>query len=272
MKPAKPVSHKVLFFSFVFALIAVLIFCTKKSDATILPAASNPDTVRYQLVWSDEFNGTGIDTTAWTFETGNSGWGNNELEYYQRANAAVADGNLVITAKKELAGTAHYTSARMKTDGKKSFTYGRIEARMKLPVGQGLWPAFWTLGANISTVGWPTCGEIDIMERINTDSLLHGTAHWNNNGHVSSGGKVISSPASYHVYDVEWNADSIIWHVDGVQFWKAAIAGNINNTGAFHAPFFILLNLAVGGSWPGSTIDDSKFPARMYVDYVRVIN
>lgn len=270
MTHKKSIRYRAIFFLFISALLATLIFCSTKSSSTGLPVSASPDTLRYQLVWSDEFNGTSVDTTAWSFDTGNSGWGNNELENYQPGNATVANDNLVITAKKETAGTAQYTSARMKTENKKSFTYGRIEARIKLPVGQGLWPAFWTLGSNISTVGWPQCGEIDIMERINTDSLLYGTMHWNNNGHVSNGGKTTSSPSEYHVYDVEWNATSITWHIDGVQYFKTDIAGNVNNTGAFHAPFFIILNLAVGGNWPGSTVDDTKFPARMYVDYVRV--
>ncbi len=268
MKPATN------FRSRAFILLAILIattsfiFCTKKRNTS--SATTIADSLRYKLVWSDEFNGTSIDTSVWNFDTGNNGWGNNELENYQPSNASIANGNLVITAKKEVAGSANYTSSRMKTEGKKSFTYGRIEARIKMPAGQGLWPAFWMLGANISSVGWPQCGEIDIMEHINSDSLFYGTAHWNNNGHVSSGGKTIATTAGYHVYDVEWTASAITWHLDGVAYWKTDIAANANGTAGFHLPFFIILNLAVGGNWPGLSIDNTKFPASMYIDYVRV--
>ena len=224
----------------------------------------------YQLVWSDEFNGTSVNTSNWVFETGGGGWGNNELEYYQSSNATVSNGNLVITAKKQTVGSNQYTSARMKTQGKHQFTYGRIEARIKMPLGQGLWPAFWMLGANIGSVGWPKCGETDIMEHINTDNKIYGTIHWYVNGHVSYGGNTTTTPASYHVYGVIWDTNSIQWQVDGVTYVTANIANNINNTGAFHLPFFIILNMAVGGNWPGNTIDNSKLPASMYVDYVRV--
>lgn len=224
----------------------------------------------YQLVWSDEFNGTALDTTNWAYDLGGGGWGNNELEYYQKANATVSGGNLIITAKKQRVGSNAYTSARIKTQGKHAWTYGRIEARIKLPVVQGLWPAFWMLGSNITTVNWPQCGETDIMEHINTDSLIYGTIHWYNNGNASYGSNTASSPSGWHVYDVTWDTAAITWHIDGVQFCQANIANNINNTGAFHNPFFVILNLAVGGNWPGNTIDNTKLPASMYVDYVRV--
>jgi len=227
-------------------------------------------TLTYQLVWSDEFNGTSVDPTNWTYDTGGGGWGNNELEYYQAANATVSNGNLVITVKKQRVGANAYTSARLKTQGLRQFTYGKIEARIKLPVVKGLWPAFWMLGSNINTVGWPQCGETDIMEHINTDSLIYGTAHWYNNGNASSGGNTTTSPSGYHIYDVEWTPTLLTWHIDGVQYYTLDISNGVNNTGAFQNPFFIILNLAVGGNWPGRTIDTSKLPASMYVDYVRV--
>ena len=222
------------------------------------------------LVWSDEFDGTTVNTSNWSFETGGGGWGNNEKEYYQAANATVANGELVITAKKQRVKANNYTSARLKTQGKHEFTYGRMEARIKLPLVQGLWPAFWMLGANINTVSWPACGETDIMEHINTDNIIYGTIHWDNNGHVSYGGNTTTTPADYHIYAVEWDSAAIRWYLDGVKFVEANILNNINGTDEFHKPFFILLNLAVGGNWPGQTIDDSKLPASMYVDYVRV--
>ena len=277
MKTTQTISFRGLILCSLIAGFISLNSCNKTNKADPSPksitgtkATLATNTLTYQLVWSDEFNGTSVDPTNWVFETGGGGWGNNELEYYQAANATVSNGNLVITAKKQRVGANAYTSARMKTQGLRQFTYGRIEARIKLPVVKGLWPAFWMLGSNIPTVGWPQCGETDIMEHINIDSLIYGTIHWYNNGNASSGGNVASSPSVYHVYDVEWTPTAITWHIDGVQYYTADISNGINNTGAFQNPFFIILNLAVGGNWPGKTIDTSKLPASMYVDYVRV--
>ena len=224
------------------------------------------------LAWSDEFNGSAIDPSSWTFDTGGSGWGNNELENYtaRADNAIVANGSLLIMAKKETLGSNAYTSARMKTQGLRTFMYGRVEARMKLPQGQGLWPAFWMLGQNITTVGWPACGEIDIMEHIDSVPLCYGTMHWDNNGHVQYGSTTACDVSQYHVYAVEWDASGISWYVDTVRYCTGNIANNINNTGAFHAPFFILLNFAVGGTWPGNPDGTTVFPDTMFVDYVRV--
>jgi beta-glucanase (GH16 family) len=224
----------------------------------------------WQLVWSDEFNGSiGPD---WVFETGGGGWGNNELEYYRRENATVENGNLVITAKREDFGGYHYTSARMKTQGTKSWTYGRMEARIKLPVKQGTWPGWWMLGSNISSVGWPASGELDIMEQINTGNTVYGTAHWQaaNGSQADYGNSLVTTPSDYHVYAIEWDADYIKWFVDGTQYHIMQITGGTGNTQAFAKDFFLLLNMAVGGNWPGFTIDDGSLPAKMYVDYVRV--
>jgi len=239
-------------------------------DAT---ASRNPLGTRgWTLVWSDEFDGSSIDPSSWTFDTGGGGWGNSELENYTSRpdNAAVANGTLLIIAKKENLGSNAYTSARLKTQGLRTFTYGRVEARMKLPAGQGLWPAFWMLGQNITTVSWPQCGEIDIMEHIDNVPLCYGTMHWNNNGHVQYGSNTPCDVSQYHVYAIEWDAGSISWFVDTVRYCTGNIANNVNSTGAFHAPFFILLNLAVGGSWPGNPVDATPFPDTMFVDYVRV--
>lgn len=224
----------------------------------------------YSLVWSDDFNGTAVDTSKWVFETGGGGWGNNELEYYQSKNATVSNGNLVITAKKESVGGEPYTSTRMTTQDKFSQTYGRIEARMKLPLGQGMWPAFWMLGANINTVSWPQCGELDIMEHINSTNTIYGTMHWNVNGHVQYGSTIESTPADYHVYAIEWDANEIRWYVDNLLFQTGNIKNNINTTGAFHLPFFIIFNFALGGNFPNTAVDESLLPASMYVDYVKV--
>lgn len=229
----------------------------------------------WNLVWSDEFNGTSLNTSNWVAETGtgSGGWGNNELQYYtnRSQNLQVTGGNLVITALKENYGGMQYTSARIKTQGLKSFTYGKIEARIKLPSGQGLWPAFWMLGDNISSVGWPRSGEIDIMERINYESNVHGTVHWDANGYASFGRASGALDFSqYHVYSIEWDANYIRWFVDGVQFNEILIQNGTGNTEEFQKPFFILLNMAVGGNWPGSPNGSTPFPSQMLVDYVRV--
>jgi len=198
--------------------------------------------------------------------------GNNELEYYtpRTVNAVIDSGNLLIIARKERYSGSDYTSARLKTQGLRSFTYGRVEARIKLPVGQGLWPAFWMLGTSISQVSWPRCGEIDIMEHVSNVPLVYGTMHWDNNGHSQYGGNVACDVKEYHVYSVEWTADAITWFVDGAQYCVGDIANNINSTNEFHAPFFIILNLAVGGGWPGIPDSTTPFPDTMFVDYVRV--
>jgi beta-glucanase (GH16 family) len=226
----------------------------------------------WQLVWQDEFHGSiGPD---WVFETGNgaSGWGNNELQYYRRENATVENDALVITAKREDFGGFRYTSARLKTQGKKSFKYGRIEARIALPAKRGTWPAFWMLGSNISTVGWPASGEIDVMEQINAGSEVFGTVHWqaDNGSYASYGGRTTTNVTGYHVYAVEWDPKFIRWFVDGQQYHVIDITNNSGGTDEFHKDFFLLLNMAIGGNWPGFNVDESALPARMYVDYVRV--
>lgn len=226
----------------------------------------------WQLVWADEFtNGIGPD---WVFETGtgSGGWGNNELQYYRSQNASVSNGQLVITARRENFGGMQYTSARMKTQGRKSWRYGRVEARISMPSFQGVWPAFWMLGDNITSVGWPACGEIDVMEHVNTGGTVHGTIHWqdNNGNYANYGGNTSTSITSFHTYAIEWDANAIRWYVDGAQYHVANIAGGINGTSEFHNNFFIILNMAIGGNWPGFTIDNNAFPATMLVDYVRV--
>jgi beta-glucanase (GH16 family) len=176
----------------------------------------------------------------------------------------------MIMAKKESYGGNSYTSARLKSQNLRAFTYGKIEARLRLPAGQGLWPAFWMLGSSIAQAGWPKCGEIDIMEHINATPLVYGTMHWDNNGHVQYGGSTSADVTQFHTYSVTWTADAITWYVDGNQYWQGNIAGNINSTDEFHAPFFIILNLAVGGAWPGNPDNTTQFPDTMFVDYVRV--
>jgi len=230
------------------------------------------------LVWADEFDGPNINTSYWGYDLGCSGWGNNEWENYTNSsnNAFIENGNLVIQAINTGGGNCGYTSARLKTQGKVHFTYGRIEARIKMPYGQGIWPAFWMLGENISTVGWPACGEIDIMEMVGggagRDNVCVGTAHWDNGGHQYNGNS-ISVPwpeklaDNYHIYAVEWDATSIKWFFDGTQYHTVNIGSGMEEF--VGKDFFILLNLAVGGNWPGYPDASTVFPQRMYVDYVR---
>ncbi|UCG28555.1 MAG: glycoside hydrolase family 16 protein, partial [Bacteroidales bacterium] len=232
------------------------------------------------LVWSDEFNYTGLpDPEKWSFETGGGGWGNNELQYYRDGtnNAEVVDGNLVITARKESYGGRDYTSARLITLHTGNFwQYGKIEARIKLPYGQGIWPAFWMLGKNFGAVGWPACGEIDIMEKIGggtNESTVYGTAHWDHNGsYASYGGQVILSSGifadAFHVFSIEWDSQRIKWFLDGKEYHVMDITPQALSE--FHNEFFIILNVAVGGNWPGSPDLTTVFPQTMEVDYVRV--
>lgn len=249
-----------------------LVFLLTLVFLTLMLGISTTTQAAYTLVWSDEFDGSSVNSSNWTFETGGGGWGNNELQYYTNgANASVSGGILTITAKKENMGGYAYTSTRIKTAGKREFKYGKIEARLSVPMGKGLWPAFWMLGSNIGSVGWPACGETDIMEHINTETKVYGTIHWDNNGYASYGGNTtVSTPSSYHVYTIEWTSAYIKWFVDGVQYHEANILNGINGTNEFHNPFFIILNLAVGGNWPGSPDGSTVFPAYYRIDYVRV--
>ncbi|UAY57383.1 family 16 glycosylhydrolase [Arachidicoccus terrestris] len=260
-----------------------LISCQKRvqrdqaSDKTeSLKPVSNANNIsealatNYQLIWSDEFDGNSVDGNKWGIDNGNPGV-NNEKEYYQSDNVSVSGGNLIITARNQSVGGQPYTSGKLTTFGKFQPTYGRIEARIKLPAFQGSWPAFWMLGANIGDVGWAACGEIDIMEQVNTSWNILGTMHWDaGNGHVQYGNSTTADPTQYHVYAIEWDNNSIKWYVDNTLYNTGNIAGNINNTAAFHNPFFIILNLAVGGDLPGQTVNTGALPASMYVDYVRV--
>ncbi|MBE3085262.1 MAG: glycoside hydrolase family 16 protein [Bacteroidetes bacterium] len=241
--------------------ILILLSCSEQKN--------EPD---WSLVWSDEFNYTGLpDTSKWGNEVGFIR--NNELQYYTKQrldNSKVENGNLLIIGKKESYINANYTSASLVTDRKHSWTYGKIDARIKLPKGQGMWPAFWMLGQNIHQVGWPKCGEIDIMEHINNEDLLHGTLHWYNEKHVSSGGTTPCDVTQYHNYTVEWDKEAVKCFLDGNKYWEVSIKDSINSTAEFHKPHYIILNLAIGGNWPKNPDATTLFPDTMYVDYVRV--
>jgi hypothetical protein len=235
----------------------------------------------YTLVWNEEFSGNQLDESSWNYEigTGSSGWGNNELQYYQKENASVQNGYLTIEAKKQAAGSSQYTSSRLTTRNKKSFKYGRIDIRAALPKGQGLWPAIWMLGDNFSSTGWPSCGEIDIMEIVagsangNSDKKTYGTLHWDNFGEYATyGGNTFTSKTNFneefHVFSILWDENSITWLLDDRQFHVTDISPA--HMDEFRAKFFFIFNVAVGGNWPGSPDTSTQFPQKMHVDYIRV--
>ncbi len=226
-------------------------------------------------MWQDEFNGPSIDLTNWTYDIGGGGWGNNEWQFYtDRAdNARIENGVLVIEAREESFNGRDYTSARLKTQGLQEWTYGRVEARLKLPYGQGVWSAFWMLGEDFPRVGWPESGEIDIMENIGDPSIVYGTVHGPGysgaNGVGSSREMDISLSEDFHVYAVEWAPEKIQWYVDEVEFHTVTPL-DVPGQWVYDHEFFILLNLAVGGNWPGYPEDSTVFPQQLLVDYVRV--
>lgn len=228
----------------------------------------------WNLIWSDEFSGTAVDNSKWTHEqgTGNWGWGNNELQYYTAStnNSFVSDGEMHIVAREQTINNSNYSSARLITKDKFFFQYGKVEARIKAPAGQGLWPAFWMLGQNIDEVSWPQCGEIDIMEHVNNNPYINGTVHFNNNGHVYQGAQYYTDVEEYHVYAIIWSPSSIRFFVDGTIYYTKNILNNTGSTEEFHNEFFFIMNLAVGGNWPGSPNSTTVFPAEMNLDYIRV--
>jgi beta-glucanase (GH16 family) len=264
------------------ATVTMLLVDCGRSQTTTAPSGSP-----WILVWSDEFsgsNGSAPDSSKWTIETGGDGWGNHELEYYTNRpqNTQIQNGSLVITALKETytgkdGVTRNYTSGRMKTAGKFEQQFGRFEARIKIPYGQGMWPAFWMLGNNSGPVGWPGCGEIDIMENIGKEpAIAHGTIH----GPGYSGADGIGSSFSlakgrfaddYHLYAVEWELNVIRFYVDSNLYATRTPADLPQGTKwVYDHPFFIILNVAVGGDWPGAPDNATVFPQTMLVDYVRV--
>lgn len=246
--------------------------------AAALPAAPQ----QWSMTWHDEFDGNTLDAAKWNVVTGGNGFGNDELESYtgRSRNLRVENGMLVITALKEdytgADGVARgYTSARIHTSGKFAQRYGRFEARMKIPAGQGMWPAFWLMGQERAK--WPDRGEIDVMENIGKEpATIHGTIH----GPGYSGAKGIGGPYTlnagrfaedFHVYAVEWEPNAIRWYVDGHLFKTVTPADLPAGTQwVYDHPFYILLNLAVGGKWPGNPDGSTVFPQALYVDYVRV--
>jgi len=238
----------------------------------------------WQLVWSDEFDGDAINPDNWTYDIGGWGWGNGEAQYYTERpeNARVENGLLVIEARQEKFEDKYYTSARLITQGLHEFQYGRIEARIKVPPGAGLWPAFWMLGADFNRnpddpndSNWPHSGEIDIMEYVGREpDLVMGTAH--GPGYSGAGGLGRWNRQDYpiaddfHTFAIEWNETGITWFYDGQEYFTLTHEVVGDREWVFDKEFFILLNVAIGGSFGGTIGLDTQFPANMYVDYVRV--
>jgi beta-glucanase (GH16 family) len=235
----------------------------------------NADT--WSMVWSDEFDGSALNEQVWSYNigTGIGGWGNNELQYYTNNpnNIEVSNGSLKITARQENFNGSNYTSSRIITNNLMEFKYGKIESRIKVPIGQGLWPAFWMLGANFETASWPQCGEIDIMEHINNESVTNGTVHWNNNsGHSYKGSAVPFDENDFHVYAAIWDSTNVTFELDGHSYFRFPFLESNNTEAIFRKEFFLLLNVAVGGNWPGNPDGSATFPASMEVDYIRIYN
>jgi beta-glucanase (GH16 family) len=245
----------------------------------------------YQLVWSDEFDGGALDLDSWQHElgTGWKGWGNNELQYYRAKNTQVANGLLVIEAKAERFAGKKYTSSRIRTKGQRFFRYGRVDIRARLPSGRGLWPALWMLGETIDDVGWPACGEIDIMEmRGNDPSTVLGTAHWQGaSGDISSTScssedidpaqsdsmsslKVGTFADEFHVFSIIWNESQIQWYLDGATAPYHTVDVTPTPRSCFDGDFYFLFNVAVGGDFLPNPRSAAHFPQKMWVDYIRV--
>jgi len=274
-KPAATFEVAVLF-GVTMLIMALLPLKLHADPAEALPGS-------WQMVWSDEFNqpdGSKPDPTKWGYDTGGNGYGNNEKEYYtdRTNNVRIEDGKLVIEALRQDFSGKHYTSGRILTQGKYSWTYGIFEARIKIPRGQGIWPAFWMLGTSINSDSWPDCGEIDIMENIGREpGTVHGTVH----GPGYSGAHGIGGPVSladnavvadnFHIFAVDCEPGSVTWFMDGKKYFSITPASLPQGTRwVFDKPKFLLLNLAVGGFWPGYPDATSTYPQRMVVDYVRV--
>ncbi len=257
-----------------------LLSCKEAARPKDVPAIP-PAAEEWKLIWGDEFDNTGLpDTSKWNFDEGGHGWGNNELQYYIKkdtATAFVKDGLLNIVAHKQSREKNQYISAKLITKGKRLFQYGKIDVRAKLPRGRGTWPAIWMLGDNIDMVGWPDCGEIDIMEHVgyNPDSVF-GSVHTKLYNHVlgtqTTKGLVVKEPyTTFHTYSIEWSEEKIKFLVDDVQYLAFTNQHKTDAEWPFSKPFYLILNLAVGGNWGGKNgIDETIFPATMQVEYVRV--
>jgi len=264
-----------------FAVLLIAFTNNKKDTVITTPKPIKDKHWRFEKkpVWQDDFSvGNRVDTSKWTFETGGHGWGNHELQYYTAgANSLVANGNLIITAKKENFSGSNYTSSRMVTKGKGDWLYGRFEVRAKLPKGKGTWPAIWMLSSDNSYGGWPASGEIDIMEHVGFDTNnIHSTVHTNAyngmKGTQRSGEKLVAGAIDdFHLYRVDWTPYAIRGFIDNVQYFEFVNENTNTDSWPFNKRFHMILNIAVGGDWGGKKgVDPTAFPTSMEVDYVRV--
>lgn len=273
---------------FIFALITFSPLAALAAGPASAPHKSDSAATDRVLIWSDEFNGPNgslPDASKWIAITNDSGFGNNELEYYtpRPANIEEQNGDLVITARREKytgpdGASRMYTSARIESRGRFELKYGRVEARIKLPKGRGIWPAFWMLGSNFHSIGWPACGEMDIMENVGTEpSRVHGSLH----GPGYSGSNPLTGVFTlarnerfsdgFHTFAIEWEPDTIRFYVDDILYeTQSADRLPAGTHWVFDHPFYLVLNVAVGGYWPGNPDSTTRFPTRMLVDYVRV--
>ncbi|HEY0794744.1 MAG TPA: glycoside hydrolase family 16 protein [Acidisarcina sp.] len=273
-------------------IAAVALIAMTSCGSSSTPATGGSGVAKETLVWSDEFTATTAQSQPnplnWTYDTGAGGWGNQELETYCGWGATTApcdaanpsayvgnDGYLHIVARTDSKG--NFTSARLKTQGLQSFQYGRIEARIQIPAGQGMWPAFWMLGNNITSAGWPACGELDIMENIGKEpGIVHGSIHGPNlnAGNPYSLPATASFSAAFHTYGMIWAPNKVQYYVDDPANIYATFTPPATSAGGTwpfeQGKFFFILNVAVGGSWPGPPDATTAFPQQMLVDYVRV--
>jgi beta-glucanase (GH16 family) len=264
-------------YSMVLALVLGMFLAACGTVARTSSGTPIPEPPGWSLVWHDEFDGTAIDSANWTYDIGSGGWGNGEAQYYtsRPENARIEDGMLVIEAHQEKYEDSYYTSARLKTQGLQSFQYGRIEARLKVPSGDGVWPAFWMLGSSFDGTNWPDCGEVDIMEYVGREpdlivGTLHGPGYSGAAGMSQWNRQEYAIADDFHTYAIEWKADQIDWYYDGEKYHTVTSADLSDRRWVFDQPFFIILNLALGGTLGGPIGLDTVFPAHYYVDYVRV--
>ena len=236
-----------------------------------------PELPGWTLVWHDEFDGKKVNEENWTYDIGGWGWGNGEAQYYtsREENARLEDGLLVIEARQEKFENSYYTSARLKSQGIQEFQYGRVEARIKVPEGKGFWPAFWMLGAGFDGNNWPDCGEIDIMEFVGREpdlviGTLHGPGYSGALGLSQWNRQEFNVPDEFHTYAIEWEEDTIRWYFDANHYFTVDREDVGNREWVFNQPFFIILNLAIGGTLGGTIGLDTEFPSQLLVDYVRV--
>jgi beta-glucanase (GH16 family) len=260
-------------------MLAVLVGCKKDDSGITQPKPtvndSIPELLGWKLVWNDEFNEGTLDSSKWEYEVYGGGSGNNELQYYtdRQSNSYIENGALIIGALKEEYQGSHYTSARVRTKYKGDWKYGHFEIRAKLPYGKGLWPAIWMMPTDGVYGGWPRSGEIDIMECLGDNTWkVYGTVHFADSygNHLSVGSNYslpmdsASFAGNFHVFTIEWDSTSIHWFVDGNEYYL------VSTSAPFDQRFHLILNVAVGGNWPGNPNEFTTFPQIMAVDYVRV--